>query len=133
MASSYFDYFWGTKKIRLFDEQGKNFRTILKHDKFSVEQFAYSSCERWIAAVDERMVHLWTSTSDGMDSDWALATTVKGFFGRVIKVSWRPNTTEFATASEDGSIRAWKVEEESGTPPLTTTPPGSAEYQFQLC
>ncbi|KAK3830624.1 MAG: WD40-repeat-containing domain protein [Linnemannia gamsii] len=69
--------------IRLFDEKGKMFRTILKHDK-------------WI------------------ESSWAYATTIEGFFDVVITVAWRPKTTELATTNEDGSIRTWKVQEESG-------------------
>ncbi|KAG0361890.1 hypothetical protein BGX24_005246 [Mortierella sp. AD032] len=93
---------------------GNNFRTILEHDKFRIERFVFSSCGQWIAAVDEQKVHIWTRTSDEMESDWAHATTVEGFFGRVRNVAWRPNTTEFATASQDGSIRAWKVEGELG-------------------
>ncbi|KAG0375536.1 hypothetical protein BGX24_008961 [Mortierella sp. AD032] len=76
----------GTEGIWLFGEkEGNNLQVILEHDEFKV---------------------------NGMESDWAYATTVEGFFGDVRKVTWRPNTTEFATASEDGSIRAWKVEEE---------------------
>ncbi|KAK3830275.1 MAG: WD40-repeat-containing domain protein [Linnemannia gamsii] len=104
----------GAKGIRLFDDNGKTLRHILEHDKLKFEQFAYSSCGQWIAAAYGPMVHLWTSTSDGEESNWVHATTVEGFFGRVRNVVWRPNTTEFATASEDGSIRTWKVQEESG-------------------
>ncbi|KAG0252394.1 hypothetical protein BGZ95_006655 [Linnemannia exigua] len=102
------------KGIRLYDEKGQTFGTILEHDKFQVERFAYSSCGQWIAAAGGKTVHLWKSSSDGMEASWALKTTVGTFLGKVRKVAWRPNTTEFATASDDGSIRAWKVEEGSG-------------------
>ncbi|KAG0272002.1 hypothetical protein BGZ95_000129, partial [Linnemannia exigua] len=104
----------GATEISLYDEKGQTCRTILGRYWLEVERFAYSFCGLWILAVDRQVVHLWKSTSDGMESDWALATTVETFFGNVREIAWRPNTTEFATASEDGSIRAWKVEEESG-------------------
>ncbi|KAG0272577.1 hypothetical protein BGZ95_011672, partial [Linnemannia exigua] len=103
----------GTEGIRMFDEKGQNIRTILEYEKFNAELFAYSSCGRWIAAVKGQMVHLWMSTSSGMESNWAHATTVEGFSGSVMAVAWRPNTTEFATTSMDKSIRVWKVDGES--------------------
>ncbi|KAG0274954.1 hypothetical protein BGZ95_009311 [Linnemannia exigua] len=107
-------YVAGAKGIRLFDEKGEPFQTILEHEKIKSEKFTYSSCGQWIAAADGQKVDLWTYTSNGIKTGWAHATTVKGFFGNVEKVTWRPNATEFATASQDGSIRAWKVEKESG-------------------
>ncbi|KAG0268735.1 hypothetical protein BGZ95_002326, partial [Linnemannia exigua] len=95
--------------IRLFDDEAKTSRTILEYIHFRVDHFAFSSCGQWIATAQGRMVHLWTRISNELDQDWTHATTVEGFFADVSRISWRPNATEFATASEDGSIRAWKV------------------------
>jgi hypothetical protein len=46
--------------------------------------------------------------------DWSFVSTVEGCFGKIWNIGWRPNKLEFATTSEDGCVRVWKVVEEHG-------------------
>ncbi|KAF9132330.1 hypothetical protein BGW39_000351 [Mortierella sp. 14UC] len=100
------------EEFRILDDQGTTIRTILKLDGFTIEQFGFSSCGQWIAAAGGWMVRLWKGTS--IEHNWTCVAIVEGFFCDVSEIAWRPNTTEFATASFDGSFRAWNIAEESG-------------------
>lgn len=40
-------------------------------------------------------------------------SVIEGFTRTVVDVVWRPSKLEFATASAEGSIRAWQVAEET--------------------
>ncbi|KAG0371676.1 hypothetical protein BGX24_001340 [Mortierella sp. AD032] len=90
------------------------------HSHNGFECAAYSPNGLQIASAGlEGGVELWNAQScavkhNGMESDWAHVMTIEGFFGLVKNIAWRPNTTEFATAGGDGSIRTWKVEEVEG-------------------
>ncbi|KAF9324527.1 hypothetical protein BGZ91_002900, partial [Linnemannia elongata] len=46
--------------------------------------------------------------------DWKYVLAVKGCLRRIGEIVWRPNNLEFATADEGGSIRVWRIVEESG-------------------
>lgn len=46
--------------------------------------------------------------------DWEYVLAVEGCLGEIEEIVWRPNKLEFTTAELGGSIRVWRVVEESG-------------------
>ncbi|KAG9067035.1 WD repeats region domain-containing protein [Linnemannia hyalina] len=105
--------------IRLWEDDQKlqGFRYILKQNRF-INRFAFSSCGQWIATTHLTSVRLWRLPSPDQDQealplqDQDCASVIEGFTGDVWDVVWRPNKLEFATAGEEGSIRAWRVVED---------------------
>ncbi|KAF9119577.1 hypothetical protein BGW39_000213 [Mortierella sp. 14UC] len=99
------------KENEEMEGEGRTFRTIVKQEEFIIDRFAFSTCGRWIAAVDGHVIRVWSRASDEATSGWVFRTTVEGLFDKVAQISWRPRRNEFATASIDGSVRVWKVVE----------------------
>ncbi|KAF9142515.1 hypothetical protein BG015_000800 [Linnemannia schmuckeri] len=110
----------GDGAIRLWDDdqQLQDFRYILKQDQH-IYKFAFSSYGQWVATAHNTCVRLWRLPSPDQDQqalplqDQDCVSVIEGFTGAVRDVVWRPNKLEFATASHEGSIRAWRVEESS--------------------
>ncbi|KAG9066993.1 hypothetical protein KI688_012905 [Linnemannia hyalina] len=108
----------GDGNIRLWDDdqQLQGFRYILKQDRRTF-QFAFSSCGQWVATAHSTSVRLWRLPSLDQDQeapplqDQDCVSVIEGFTSDVNDVVWRPNKLEFATASDEGSIRAWRVVE----------------------
>jgi len=46
-----------------------------------------------------------------MAREWRHLTTTGGFLEDVVTISWRSRTPEFATGCEDGSTRAWRLQQ----------------------
>ncbi|KAG9067027.1 hypothetical protein KI688_012939 [Linnemannia hyalina] len=109
----------GDGTIRLWDDdqQLQDFRYIVRQDTYSYK-FAFSSCGQWVATAHRTSVRLWRLPSPDQDQeavplqDHDCVTIIKGFTGAVNDVVWRPNKLEFVTASDEGSIRAWRVVED---------------------
>ncbi|OAQ35028.1 WD40 repeat-like protein [Linnemannia elongata AG-77] len=106
----------GDGNIRLWDidQQLQGFRYILKQDQKSY-RFAFSSCGQWVATTHSNCVRLWRLPSPDQDQE-ALplqnqdcVSVIEGFTSNVEDVAWNPTKLEFATASYEGSIRAWRV------------------------
>ncbi|KAG9063885.1 hypothetical protein KI688_003999 [Linnemannia hyalina] len=106
--------------IRLWDgdQQLQGFRYILKQDR-EIYQFAFSSCGQWLATAHSASVRLWRLPSPDQEQealplqDQDCVSVIEGFTGVVSDVVWRPNKLEFSTASYEGSIRTWRVVEDS--------------------
>ncbi|KAG9067048.1 hypothetical protein KI688_012960 [Linnemannia hyalina] len=110
----------GDGAIRLWDDeqQLQGFRYILKQDQ-ECYKFAFSSCGQWVATTHSTSVRLWRLLSSYQDrealplQDQDCMSTIEGFTEAVNDIVWRPNKLEFATTSAEGSIRAWRVVEDS--------------------
>ncbi|KAF9338635.1 hypothetical protein BGZ91_008338 [Linnemannia elongata] len=110
----------GDGSIRLWDDdqQLQGFRYILKQDQYSYK-FAFSSCGQWIATTHRSCVRLWRLQSQVQNQqllplqDQDCVSVIGGFTRPVEDVVWRPDKLEFATASDEGSIRAWRVVEDT--------------------
>ncbi|KAF9124453.1 hypothetical protein BGX30_000930 [Mortierella sp. GBA39] len=112
----------GDGTIRLWDDQQlQGFRYILKQDRESY-QFAFSSCGQWVTTAHSTSVRLWRLPSPDQDQealplqDQDCVSVIEEFTGAVRYVVWRPNKLEFAMASYEGSIRAWRVVEDKDGP-----------------
>ncbi|KAF9120049.1 hypothetical protein BGW39_011703 [Mortierella sp. 14UC] len=103
-------------EVRLWNEEGKDFRVILERDqKIRMRQIAFSSCGQWVATSHSATIDLWKKvSSESLLQDWKHVFVVEGCFNVVVRIAWRPDSLEFATASGDGSTRVWRVVEESG-------------------
>ncbi|KAG9067049.1 hypothetical protein KI688_012961 [Linnemannia hyalina] len=111
------------------DQQLQGFRYIVEQDQ-ECYKFAFSSCGQWVATTHDTSVRLWRLPSPDQDQktlplqdqealplqDQDCVSVFEGFTGDVRDIVWRPNKLEFATASEEGSIRAWRVVEDSNGP-----------------
>ncbi|KAK3815578.1 MAG: WD40-repeat-containing domain protein [Linnemannia elongata] len=78
---------------------------------------AYSPCGQFLvsSSADYR-VHLWQRHTNGNIESWSCAVVLRVFSAQVISLSWNPAIlTEFITASDDGSIRVWRVSSDEGT------------------
>ncbi|OAQ28571.1 WD40 repeat-like protein [Linnemannia elongata AG-77] len=110
----------GDGSIRLWDDdqQLQGFRYILQQDEKSY-RFAFSSCGQWVATTHNTTVRLWRLPTQDQDhqtsslQDQDCVSVIEGFTRAVGDVVWRPNKLEFATASYEGSIRAWRVVEDT--------------------
>ncbi|KAG9066992.1 hypothetical protein KI688_012904 [Linnemannia hyalina] len=110
----------GDGTIRLWDynQQHQSLRYILKEDQEG-SQLTFSSCSQWVTTAHNTSVRLWKLPSPEHGQQ-ALplqvqdcVSVIEGFTRSVNDVVWRPNTLEFATASIEGSIRAWRVVEDN--------------------
>ncbi|KAG9067036.1 hypothetical protein KI688_012948 [Linnemannia hyalina] len=110
----------GDGTIRLWDDdqQLQGFRYIVKQKQY-IHNFAFSSCGQWVATTHGTSVRLWRLPSPDHDQealplhDQDCVSVIEGFTAPVNDVVWRPNRLEFATASSEGSIRAWRVVEDN--------------------
>ncbi|KAF9299266.1 hypothetical protein BGZ88_011481 [Linnemannia elongata] len=113
VASSHGD---GTIRLWDDDQQLQGSRYILKQDRFTT-RFAFSSCGQWVATIHNTIVRLWRLPSLDQDlqvlplHDQDCVSVIEGFTHYVKDIFWRPNNLEFATVSDEGSIRAWRVVE----------------------
>ncbi|KAG9067040.1 hypothetical protein KI688_012952 [Linnemannia hyalina] len=110
----------GTIQLWDDDQQLQGFQYIVKQDQ-GTYKFAFSSCGQWVATTHRASVRLWRLPSPDQDQeapplqDHDCVIVVEGFAGDVSDVVWRPNRLEFATASSEGSIRAWRVVDSNGS------------------
>ncbi|KAG9063868.1 hypothetical protein KI688_003982 [Linnemannia hyalina] len=75
---------------------------------------SYSPCGQWFASGGEpdETVRLWQRQSREQEACWSLVSVIRAFFGPVEDVAWNPAVpmgTCLATASEDGSVRLWRL------------------------
>lgn len=115
MASCHGD---GTIRLLDDDQQLQGFRYVVKQNQ-PTYKFAISSCGQWVATAHSTYVRLWRLPSSDQDQevlplqDQDCMSVIEGFTRTVVDVVWRPSKLEFATASAEGSIRAWQVAEET--------------------
>ncbi|KAG0286518.1 hypothetical protein BGZ96_009380 [Linnemannia gamsii] len=110
----------GDGDIRLWDDdqQLQGFRYIVKQYEEACH-FAFSTCGQWVATAHYTSVRLWRLPSPDLDQqalplqDQDYVSEIEGFTRAVDCVVWRPNKLEFATVSSEGSIRAWRVMEDT--------------------
>ncbi|KAK5814778.1 WD40-repeat-containing domain protein [Linnemannia elongata] len=110
----------GDGSIRLWDDdqQLQGFRYILNQD-LRIHRFAFSSCGQWVATTHETCVRLWKLSSPDQDQrafplqDQDCVSVIEEFTRAAGYVIWKPNRLEFATASYEGSICAWRVVEDT--------------------
>ncbi|KAG0070058.1 hypothetical protein BGZ90_012773, partial [Linnemannia elongata] len=77
---------------------------------------ASSPCGQFLASSSaDYIVHLWRRQSvEGVET-WTCAFALKVFQTYVTNISWNPVVPmEFTTASEDGSVRVWRVSSDDG-------------------
>ncbi|KAF9275014.1 hypothetical protein BGZ88_002625 [Linnemannia elongata] len=87
------------------------------YDKSAIVAVAYSSCGQSLASANTAyIVHLWHRQSiEGDIESWSCVAALRAFFANVVTLSWNPVvTTEFITASWDGSVRVWRVSSDDG-------------------
>ncbi|KAG9066999.1 hypothetical protein KI688_012911 [Linnemannia hyalina] len=103
--------------IQLWDDELQIFHVILDQD-WEICQFASSSCGQWVTTGHSTSVRLWRMPSPDQGQQTlslqgqVCVSAIEGFTGAVKDLVWRPNKLEFATASYEGSIRAWRVVED---------------------
>ncbi|KAG9072005.1 hypothetical protein KI688_006224 [Linnemannia hyalina] len=79
---------------------------------------AYSPCGQFLASAHESfIVHLWhRHLTKGNVESWSYVVALRVFSAYIIGLSWNPVVpAEFITASEDGSVRVWRVSSDNGT------------------
>lgn len=84
----------------------------------SYEIVAYSSCGEFLASSNSDFIlHLWKrQLAEGGDESWSCASALRVFLGPVAGLCWNPVVPrEFITASQDGSVRVWRVSDEDGS------------------
>ncbi|KAG9063959.1 hypothetical protein KI688_004073 [Linnemannia hyalina] len=97
-------YLWGLQS----DERAIK----LKGHTRTVKRIAYSPCGEWIASGSEdNTVRVWRRRrSPGDTETWSCVSTVRGYFGAVRDIAWRPTAPmEFVTSCSDESVRVWRV------------------------
>ncbi|KAG0063985.1 hypothetical protein BGZ90_002426 [Linnemannia elongata] len=98
--------------IYLLGLQSDEPTTELRGHTEGVECIAYSPCGEWIASGSaDKTVRVWRRRrAPGDTENWSCASTVHGFFGLIIIISWSPTVPmEFVTSSLDESVRVWRV------------------------
>lgn len=99
-----------SKDVLLWDEETGELQQALRHD-FKVKCTAFSSCDQWIATGSYMSAWVWNSTVGGGGmQEWKCVSKIFDFFGEVNSIAWRPDTLEFATGCNDGSVRVWRVQ-----------------------
>ncbi|KAG9070327.1 hypothetical protein KI688_009664 [Linnemannia hyalina] len=77
---------------------------------------AYSPCGQFLAHSKDYIVDLWYRQLVGDIETWSCAASLRVFSARVVSLSWNPVIpTEFITASDDESVRVWRVSGDDGT------------------
>ncbi|KAG9070351.1 hypothetical protein KI688_009688 [Linnemannia hyalina] len=78
---------------------------------------AYSPCGQFLAHSKDHILHLWhRQLVEGDIESWSCAATLRVFSVRVVSLSWNPVIQkEFITASDDRSVRVWRVSSNDGT------------------
>ncbi|KAF9544040.1 hypothetical protein EC957_012425 [Mortierella hygrophila] len=78
---------------------------------------AYSPCGQFLAHSKDHILHLWhRQVVEGDTESWSCAASLRVFSARVVSLSWNPVIPkEFITASDDESVRVWRVSSDDGT------------------
>ncbi|KAF9130373.1 hypothetical protein BGX30_013551 [Mortierella sp. GBA39] len=78
---------------------------------------AYSPCGQSLLSCNaDNIVRLWQRRADEDEAEnWSCVSAIRVFLDPVTSLSWNPAVpAEFLTASEDGSIQAWRVSNDDG-------------------
>ncbi|KAG9070331.1 hypothetical protein KI688_009668 [Linnemannia hyalina] len=78
---------------------------------------AYSPCGQFLAQSKDYILHLWyRQLVEGDIESWSCAASLRVFSALVVSLSWNPVIPkEFITASNDRSVRVWRVSGDDGT------------------
>ncbi|KAF9923110.1 hypothetical protein FBU30_006780 [Linnemannia zychae] len=85
---------------------------MLEHDG-GVDDFAWSNCGEWIAAIRGRSVWLWKVESSKVTEMWKRTVVIRDFQRPITSIAWTSNSLHFVTGCMDGSVRSWKLVEDS--------------------
>ncbi|KAG0262217.1 hypothetical protein BGZ95_004063 [Linnemannia exigua] len=102
----------GTRAVRIWDTSKDEPIYVLEHEK-SVFFYAWSHCERWIATSCQDSVWLWRRSESDKAMEWNRAFVIRDFRGIINSINWKPNTLEFVTGCNDGSVRVWGLVEKA--------------------
>lgn len=95
---------------QLWNEEWNGDEYIWRKSETS-RKLSISSCRKWsVAAYGPKLQLSYSTWEEHGARRWICVAAISDFFGDVTRVVWRPDALEFATASEDGSVRVWKVE-----------------------
>ncbi|KAG9070370.1 Minichromosome maintenance domain-containing protein 2 [Linnemannia hyalina] len=111
------------RSIALWDLRSDELCIELKMPRSSMDRYvdsmtiAYSPCGQFLASSNkDYIVHLWQRHSTKGNEIWSCAVALRVFSAQVVSLSWNPVVpTEFITASNDGSVRVWRVSSGDGT------------------
>ncbi|KAF9899123.1 WD_REPEATS_REGION domain-containing protein, partial [Linnemannia zychae] len=101
------------KTLKLWRPEEEKPQHTLRHLEY-IQSFAFSSCGDWIVVAAERSIHVWRKRGlDETVANWESVSTIGDFLSAIYGIAWRPDTMEFVTGCQDGSLRKWKVEEDT--------------------
>jgi len=98
--------------IEVWNVQSEEVQQTMQHGSL-VRSVAFSSCGQWITACCGPSVWLWNRASGPAGVEWRHRATIRGFSGNVWEIAWKPQTMEFVTGCLTGSIRTWKLKNDS--------------------
>jgi eukaryotic-like serine/threonine-protein kinase len=96
---------------------------LTAHNTF-VTSTSYSGDGKWIAASGGNTIRVWRP------SDRKLIETLSGHSGPIRAITFRPDSSVLASASEDKSIRLWEAEGWSQLPTVLNHPAGVTSISF---
>ncbi|KAG9064388.1 hypothetical protein KI688_003576 [Linnemannia hyalina] len=103
--------------VIIWDAESWLSQQILEHDYGDAQCIAFSSCGKWIGVGLLRSVWLWNfvvgTSVEGGGGEWKCLVRVHDFFESTNIITWRPDTLEFSTGCENGSLQVWRLVETS--------------------